>query len=122
MPSADDGDLAPAPTKPPLETNTEVESKPSKVNYEQYRPYFLHVPKHKVQKTFENTTQHATNIQSGVHVGMTLKPPHPAFNVWRRQEPVATDTIEAEVPAIDGGCKHAQSSLDANCLSSMFLA
>ena len=112
MPSAADDDDASEPTLPPkppsLEVNPEVESTPSKVDYEKYRPYFLHVPKHKVQKTFENTTQHATNIQSGIHVGMTLKSPYPAFNVWRRHEPVATDTIEAKVPAIDGGCKYAQ--------------
>ena len=121
MTSADDIGSDSASTKPPLESNSGVKSTPSKINYEQYQPYFLHVPKHKVQKTFENTTQHATNIQSGIHVGMTLKSPYPAFNVWHRHEPVSTDTIEAEVPAIDGGCKHAKSLLVANCLSLMFL-
>ena len=30
-----------------------------RANYERLRPYFLHVPVHKVQKTFENTTQMA---------------------------------------------------------------
>ena len=85
MPSAADDKDASEHTLPPkptsLEVSPEVESTPSKVDYEKYRPYFLHVPKHKVQKTFENTTQHATNIQSGIHVGMTLKSPYPAFNV-----------------------------------------
>ena len=27
------------------------------LDYEKYRPYFLHVPQEKVMKTFQNTTQ-----------------------------------------------------------------
>ena len=40
--------------------------KPKPVDYERYRPYFLHVPIEKVRKTFENTTQYAANVMSGL--------------------------------------------------------
>ena len=38
---------------------------------------------------------------SGHNVTQTIKSPYPALNVWRRNEPVASDTIFAETPAID---------------------
>jgi hypothetical protein len=37
-----------------------------------------------------------------------FKSPNPAVNVRRRDEPVAMDTIQSNVPAIDGGEKYAQ--------------
>jgi hypothetical protein len=37
-----------------------------------------------------------------------FKSPNPAVNVRRRDEPIATDTIQSDVPAIDGGEKYAQ--------------
>ena len=78
----------------------EHESKPSSIDYEKYRPYFLHVPIAKIRKTFENTTQFATSVMSGPNIKQTVQSPYPAHNVWRRNEPVATDTIYGEVPAI----------------------
>ena len=85
----------------------EVTAKP--INYEQYRPFFLHVPVEKIRRTFEGTTQNAQNVMSGHNIMQTIKSPFPAHNVWRRNEPVATDTVEAAVPAIcTGGQKFAQ--------------
>ena len=75
-----------------------VKQKP--IEYEKYRPYFLQVPTEKVRETFKRTTQYATNIMAGQNITQTYKSPFPAHNVWRRQEPVATDTIFAQVPAI----------------------
>ena len=85
------------------------ESKPTPIDYERYRPYFLHVPVEKVKRTFENTTRFATNVLGRRHVVQTIKSPYPAHNVWRRNKPVASDTIFAETAAIDtGGQKMAQ--------------
>ena len=81
--------------------NPEIQKK--KVDYETYKPYFLHVPTKKIRKTFENTTQFATNVVSGHNIIQTNKSPFPAHNVRRRNEPVATDTVYAETPAIDSG-------------------
>jgi len=78
--------------------NTEV--KPTKVDYNKYRPYFLHVPLEKIRNTFQNTTQHAVNVISGHNILQTIQSPYPAHNVWRRNEAVASDTIYAEVPAV----------------------
>jgi len=36
------------------------------------------------------------------------KAPHPALNHFHREEPVATDTIVSDTPAIDGGKTWAQ--------------
>ena len=84
-----------------------VKGKP--FNYDALRPYFLHAPREKVRKTFENTTQHAANAISGHIIQKTLKSPHPALNVWRRHEPVATDNIHGSTPAVDtGGQTYAQ--------------
>jgi hypothetical protein len=56
------------------------EVKEKKESYEQYRPYFLHVPLKKIRKTFENTTQHATNMVSGPKIHQTIQSPYPAYN------------------------------------------
>ncbi len=77
----------------------EVKKKP--IDYAGYQPYFLMTPIEKVQRTFENTTQHCTNTMYGHNIQQTIQSPYPANNVWRKNEPVASDTIFAEVPAID---------------------
>ena len=79
----------------------EVKKKP--IDYERYKPYFLHVPIEKIRMTFSNSTQDAVNVMSGTRIEKTIKSPFPAHNVWRRNEPVATDTIFAKVPAIGTG-------------------
>ena len=40
---------------------------------------------------------------SGLKITQTIQSPYPALNVLRRNEPVATDTIFAEVPTVDTG-------------------
>ena len=86
-----------------IESPGERVVKPLKIDYQKWRPYLLHVPIEKVRQTFKNTTQHATNVVSGRIIRQTLKSPFPAHNVYRRNEPVATDTIYAGTPAIGTG-------------------
>ena len=46
---------------------------------------------------------------AGSHIGQTHQSPYPMFNVLRRHEPVATDTVFAETPAIGtNGATHMQ--------------
>jgi hypothetical protein len=86
-----------------------LESKKKEIDYRRFQPYFLNVPVEKVKRTFENTTQYATNVMAGDHIMQTIRSPYPALNVMRRNEPVATDTIYAGTPAIGtGGQKMAQ--------------
>ena len=92
---------------------TVVTAKPKTVtakepDYESLRPYFLQVPKEKVVKTFRRSTQYGLKATGGYHLGQTFKSPFPALNVWRRNEPVASDAIFAETPAINGGQTMAQ--------------
>ena len=73
------------------------------------RPYFLNAPAHVVQHTLDATTQYARHIEAGPEMYKSHRSPFPACNVRRRNEPVATDTVEMDVAAIDsGGIKYAQ--------------
>ena len=77
-----------------------AESKPKPIDYNKYRAHFLHAPVEKIRRTFQNTTQYATNVMSGRNIMQTIKSPFPAHNVWRRHEPVASDTVFSDTPAV----------------------
>ena len=83
-------------------------SKPAKIDYDKLRSKFLWSPVDVIRKTFENTTQFAKTL--GLHTEMRkhFRSRFPAFNVVRRNEIVATDTIYSDTPAIDNGAKCAQ--------------
>jgi len=86
-----------------IEVRTPPQMKEKPPDYDKLRPYFLNAPIEKARQTMKNTTQHARNALSGRHLYKTMKSPFPAYNVWRRNEPVASDTIYAGTPAIDSG-------------------
>jgi len=109
-------------TKEDLEANTppaETKSKP--VDCSKHRRHFLHVPVEKIKRTFAAVTQNAASVAHGPKVNQTLKAPNPALNIRRRKEAVATDSVFADVPAVDApGCTGAQmfvgrSSLLTDC-------
>ena len=82
--------------------------KAQKRDYESLRPFFLHQSADVIKRTFEATTQYArTNIGS-LQLKKTFKTPFAACNVHRRNEAVATDTVFADVPAVDDGSTAAQ--------------
>lgn len=93
---------------PSIEAKKAVEVKETPIDYEKYKPYFLHVPTEKIRQTFKNTTQNAVGIMSGAKIQQTHKSPYPAHNVRRRNEPVATDTIFSATPALLTGQTMAQ--------------
>jgi hypothetical protein len=76
-------------------------------DYDALRPRFAWLPTNIIKKTFKVTTQYAWMPLNTV-LQKCFKSPNPAVNVRRRDEPVATDTIQSNVPAIDGGEKYAQ--------------
>jgi hypothetical protein len=76
-------------------------------DYEQFRPLFGWLPTATIKRTFEITTQYARMPMSTV-LKKRYKSPNPAVNVHRRDEPVATDTVFSDTPAIDGGETAAQ--------------
>ena len=71
-------------------------------DYDKLRPLFGWLSTKTIKKTFEQTTQHA-RMPHGTILQKHYKSPFPALNVKRRDEPVATDTVYSDVPAIDGG-------------------
>ena len=76
-------------------------------DYESLKPYFNWAPTNVIKKTFKLTTQYARTPASTI-LKKNFKSPFPAFNVKRRHEPVATDTIYSNTPAIDDGSTSAQ--------------
>ncbi len=66
------------------------------------RPYFGWQSKEVIKKTFAKTTQYG-RIPQGTWLKKHYKSPNPALNVRRREEPVATDTVFSDTPAVDGG-------------------
>ena len=83
--------------------------KPSKINYDQYAKHFGGIPLKVIEKTFKNTTQLGrVGAVQGLKLWMRHKAPNPALNVFRRHEPVATDTVFSAVPAVFDGSTAAQ--------------
>jgi hypothetical protein len=76
-------------------------------DYDALRPRFTWLPTDIIKKTFEVTTQYAWMPLNTV-LCKCFKSPNPAVNIRLRDEPVAKDTIQSDVPAIDGGEKYAQ--------------
>jgi hypothetical protein len=76
-------------------------------NYELLRPLFGWAPADTIKRTFSVTTQYANR-----RVSDTLKQHwcsrFPAYNVKRRNEPVATDTVFSDTPVVYCGVTTAQ--------------
>jgi hypothetical protein len=92
-----------------LEVNPEprATTKAKEPDYSNYKPYFCWLPTKVIKHTFRNTTQYA-RIPMSTFLRKHYKAPNPAFNVPRREEPVATDTVYSDTPAVDSGATSAQ--------------
>jgi hypothetical protein len=79
----------------------------SEPDYGQLRPHLGWLPIDAIKKTFKHTTQLACMPMSTI-LKKRYNSPNPALNVCPRDEPVATDTIYSDTPAIDCGITSAQ--------------
>jgi hypothetical protein len=79
----------------------------SEPDYGQLRPSLGWLPIDAIKKMFERTTQLARMPMSTI-LKKRYKSPNPALNVRPHDEPVATDTIYSDTPAIDCGVTSAQ--------------
>ena len=77
-------------------------AKPSKKDWETLRPLFQWLDVDTIKKTFDRTTQLA-RMPQGEQLKRHFRSPHPALNVLRQDEALATDTIYSDVSAIFGG-------------------
>ena len=80
---------------------------PSEIDFESYRSKLAWLPVEVIKNTFERTTQFY-RMHIGTYLKKRYKSPFPACNVHRRNEPVATDTVYSDTPAIDNGITAAQ--------------
>ena len=80
---------------------------PQPIDFEKLRPYFGWVNKNTIEKTFHKTTQWAV-ASTRYPMRKHFKSRFPAFNIPRRSEEVATDTIFSDTPTIDSGVTMAQ--------------
>ena len=77
-------------------------------DYEMFRPYFGWANVDTVQQTVEQSTQWGVSIPNTFPMKKHLKSRNPALYIPRRHEPVATDTVFSDTPAVDSGVKQAQ--------------
>ena len=75
---------------------------------ETFRPYLGWVNVDTVQKTMEQSTQWGVSLPNTFPMKKHSKSRNPALNIPRRHEPVATDTVFSDTPAVDSGVKQAQ--------------
>jgi len=76
-------------------------------DFELLRPFFGWAPADTIKRTFAVTTQHARGRVSDT-LKQHWKSRFPACNVKRRNEPVATDTVFSDTPAVASGVTAAQ--------------
>ena len=69
-------------------------------DFEKFMPYFGWVNVDTVQKTMEQSTQWGVSLPNTFPMKKHLKSRNPAFNIPRRHEAVATDTVFSDTPAV----------------------
>ena len=81
--------------------------KPGERDWETLRRFFSWASVKSVEKTFQATMQMG-QLSNAVHLKEHCHSPNPTLNVHHHQEPVATDYVYADVPAVDDGSMGAQ--------------
>ena len=107
--TVEEDDKQPSDGEFPIESPLQQPRVVSKVepDYEKLRPFFAYQPVEAIKHTWLNSTQFA-RIPMSTHLKRHFKSPFPAHNVHRRSEPIATDTVYSNTPAVDNGAKYAQ--------------
>ena len=72
------------------------------------RPFFAWISPSSIQDTFNVTTRHGIAPHTQDYIKKHFKSRNPVFNIPRRSEAVATDTIFSDTPAVDDGSTMAQ--------------
>ena len=72
------------------------------------RPFFAWTSPSSIQDTFNVTTRHGIAPHTQDYIKKHFRSRNPVFNIPRRSEAVATDTIFSDTPAVDDGSTMAQ--------------
>ena len=97
--------------------HNEHKTHPQEDNFEALRPFLGWAPVEAVKNTIKATTRYAREPHQ-TYLKKHFKSRFPALNVPRRNEPVATDTIYSDTPAIGNGATKAQLFVGRNSLLS----
>ena len=84
------------------------QSSPQEPDWNALRPVFAWRSPSSIKDTFNVTTRHGTAPHTQDYIKKHFKSHNPVFNIPRCSEPVATDTIFSDTPAVDDGSTMAQ--------------
>ena len=84
------------------------QSSPQQPDWNALRPGFAWTSPSSIKDTFNVTTRHGTAPHTQDYIKKHFKSRNPVFNIPRRSEAVATDTIFSDTPAVDDGSTMAQ--------------
>ena len=84
------------------------QSSPQEPDWNALRPIFAWASPSSIKDTFNVTTRHGTAPHTQDFIKKHFKSRNPVFNIPRRSEAVATDTIFSDTPAVDDGSTMAQ--------------
>ena len=84
------------------------QSSPQEPDWNALHPFFAWTSPSSIKDTFNVTTRHGTAPHTQDYIKKHFKSRNPVFNIPRRSEAVATDTIFSDTPAVDDGSTMAQ--------------
>ena len=84
------------------------QSSPQEPDWNALRPFFAWTSPSSIKDTFNVTTRQGTGPHTQDYIKKHFKSRNPVFNIPRRSEAVATDTIFSDTPAVDDGTTMAQ--------------
>ena len=84
------------------------DSNPGEEDWKSLRPYFGWQSEQAIKNTYQVTSRFGGTITQHDYLKKHFKSRNPVFNIPRRNEAVATDTIFSDTPAINDGSTMAQ--------------
>ena len=84
------------------------QSSPQEPDWNALLPFFAWTSPSSIKDTFNVTTRHGPAPYTQDYIKKHFKSRNPVFNIPRRSEAVATDTIFSDTPAVDDGSTMAQ--------------
>ena len=99
------------PSLPPGEPITHAhlhDSNPAEEDWKTLRPYFGWQSEQVIKNTYKVTSRFGGTIPQHDYLKKHFKSRNPVFNIPKRHEPVATDSIFSDTPAINDGSTMAQ--------------
>ena len=101
-------DLPSPPSGEPLTHAYMHDSSPAEEDWKSLRPYFGWQSEQVIKNTYQVTSRFGGTIPQHDYLKKHFKSRNPVFNIPRRNEAVATDTIFSDTPAINDGSTMAQ--------------